>query len=107
MTEELAISMAHDRMRDMGFTKKDYALTVRHFVLKVSETRDINAFNEYYFLSHDPVDVTVLSDFGFYDLSFERTNELKYEHQGFISLKNNAGTVNHIRFIHVVLNNNK
>jgi hypothetical protein len=105
MNTELALTLIESRMRDMGYGLEDYSTNFKHCVLQGYEFRDIEAYNEFYFLEHDPEDVSVQSDFGFYDLSSQRTNELKYEHQGFIQVRNLSAMMNHVRFIQVILKN--
>lgn len=90
-------------MRDMGYKPSDYSTSFRHCVLQGAEIREIEAYNEFYFLEHDAVDVNIKSDFGFYDLSNPTANELKYEHQGLILLRNLSGAAIHVRFIQVIL----
>ncbi|MCD6068909.1 MAG: hypothetical protein K0S33_3735 [Bacteroidetes bacterium] len=103
MNTELALAMIKGRMRDMRYGTKDYTTTFKHCVLQGAERREIEAYNELYFLEHDPEDVSIRSDFGFFDLSFPRVNELKYEHQGVIQLQNLSASVSHVRFIQVIL----
>lgn len=103
MNTELALAMIESRMRDMGYKSTDYSTSFRHCVLQGTENREIEAYNEFYFLEHDPVDVNIKSDFGFYDLSNPNANELKYEHQGLILLRNLSGAAIHVRFIQVTL----
>lgn len=103
MNTDLAIAMIDSRMRDMGFKAADYSISFKHCVLQGNESREIEAYNEFYFLEHDPEDVNITSDFGFYDLSYQKTNELKYEHQGLILLQNQSAIINHVRFIQVIL----
>lgn len=105
MNTDLALSLIESRMRDMGYTPKEYSISFKHFVLQGNERREVEAYNELYFLEHDPEDVSIQSDFGFYDLSFQKTNEMKYEHQGNIGLQNLSGSTNHIRFIQIILKN--
>lgn len=103
MNTELAIAMINSRMGDMGYKPGDYSTSFKHCVLQGNESREIEAYNEFYFLEHDPEDVNIKSDFGFYDLSYHKANELKYEHQGLILLRNLSGIVTHVRFIQVTL----
>ena len=103
MNTELALANIRSRMRDMGFKEEDYSVSQKHLVLQSGGHEDIEAYNEIYYLEHDPEDVNVKSDFGLYDLSFYKTNELKYEHRGFISIHNYSAMVRHVRFIHVTL----
>jgi hypothetical protein len=107
MNTDLALALIESRMRDMGYKEGDYSMTFKHHVLQAGELREIDAYNEFYFLEHDPDDVNIQSDFGLYDLSFHQTNELKYEHQGLITLQNLSSAVNHVRFIQVVLKHKK
>lgn len=103
MTTDLALALIENRMRDMGYKPDEYSMSFRHYVLQGAEQREIEAYSEFYFLEHDPDDVNIKSDFGLYDLSFHKSNELKYEHQGLIQIQNLSGTVNHLRFIQVIL----
>ncbi len=103
MNTDLALALIESRMRDMGHKQEDYYMNFKHCVLQSGEIREIEAYNEFYFLEHDPDDVNIRSDFGFYDLSNAKSNELKYEHQGQITLQNLSSLTNHVRFIQVVL----
>lgn len=46
--------------------------------------------------------VSVKSDFGVYDLAAININELQYEHQGNIRIRNYAAVTQHIRFIQII-----
>ncbi len=107
MNTDLAIALIESRMRDMGYKPEEYSVTFRHHVLQGREIREVEAYGEFHFLEHDPEDVNIKSDFGLYDLSFHKTNELKYEHQGLILIQNLSGAVNHVRFIQVVFKTRK
>jgi hypothetical protein len=101
MTIALALEYIPRRMDELGHGK-DYYIRFRHFVLQPSEHMDLEAYNEFYFLIDEPDSVNITSDFALFDLSFDRTNEQQYEHQGFISIQNYANNVNHVRFIQVI-----
>lgn len=103
MNTELALALIESRMRDMGYKPEEYSTSFKHCVLQGSEVRELEAYNEFYFLEHDPTDVIIRSDFGFYDLSNPTANELKYEHQGMIVLRNLSGAPIHVRFIQAIL----
>lgn len=102
MTDLFAKEEAHKRMEEMGYTKADYYVKYQHFVLQPNEHKDIEAYNQFYFLIDAPDNINVISDFGLYDLSFDRTNAQDYEHQGFISIHNYSKSINHIRFLQVI-----
>lgn len=107
MTTDLAMALIESRMRDMAYRHEDYSVALRHYVLQGGEQREIEAYSEFYFLEHDPDDVSIKSDFGLYDLSFHKANELQYEHQGLILIQNLSGALNHVRFIQVVFKTKK
>lgn len=103
MNTELALANIRSRMRDMGFKEEDYSIGHKHVVLQGNGHENIEAYNEIYYLEHEPEDVNIKSDFGLYDLSFHKTNELKYEHRGFISIHNYSAGLRHVCFIHITL----
>jgi hypothetical protein len=88
-------------MEELGHGKS-YYIRFRHFVLQPAEHIDIEAYNEFYILIGEPENVNITSDFGLFDLSFDKTNEQQYEHQGYISVQNYSSSINHIRFIQVI-----
>lgn len=101
MTIALALEYIPRRMEELGHGK-NYYIRFRHFVLQPSEHMDLEAYNEFYILIDEPDSINIISDFGLFDLSFDRTNEQQYEHQGFISVQNYATSINHVRFIQVI-----
>lgn len=101
MTTALALEYIPRRMQELGHGS-DYYIRFRHFVLLPNEKLEIEAFNQFFLLVEEPEHLKIVSDFGFYDLSEDRTNEQFYEHQGTISLTNYASTVTHVRFIQVI-----
>ena len=101
MTIALALEYIPRRMEELGHGK-NYYIRFRHFVLQPSEHMDLKAYNEFYMLIDEPDNINIVSDFGLFDLTFDRTNEQQYEHQGFISVQNYSASVNHVRFIQVI-----
>lgn len=100
MVKELISEYIRSRMEKLNYGT-DYYIDFRHLVLQPGEHRDIEAYNELYVLV-EPVDnVNIKSDFGMFDLSFDRIDELQYVHQGFISIHNYSTTMIHIQFIQV------
>lgn len=104
MTIALAIEYIPRRMNDIG-VGSNYYLRFRHFVLQANEKVELNADNQFFILVDEVPDVTIQSDFGFYDLADPSTNEQNYEHQGTISIYNYAPNPTHIRFIQVIPKN--
>ncbi len=101
MTINLALEYIPRRMEELGFGN-DYYLRFRHFVLQPSEQLDVPAFNQFFILVDEAQDVSVISEFGIFDLSLKNANEMLYEHQGQIKIQNNASAINHLRFIQVI-----
>jgi hypothetical protein len=101
MTIALALEYIPRRMNELGYTDQ-YYIRFRHLVLQANEQIDIEAYNQFYILIDEPDNINVTSEFGLFDLSFEKTSEQLYEHQGFISIHNYSSIVNHIRFIQVI-----
>ena len=98
MTIESAIEILRGRMNDLGY-KENYYPQVKHFVLQPGELREVNAFNQLWILADEPDDVNVSGEMGVYDLSLKNVNELKYEFQGLIKIKNYAPAITHLRFV--------
>jgi hypothetical protein len=102
MTTALALEYIPRRMAELGYGK-NYYIRFRHLVLQASELLELEAFNQFYILVDDPPDsISVVSDFGIYDLSFGKTNEQSYEHQGLIYINNYSKAITHLRFIQVI-----
>lgn len=101
MTIALAIEYIPRRMNDIGIGT-NYYTQFKHFIVQPLETLEIDADNQF-FIQVDEVDgIRIESDFGIYDLSDTNTNELKYEHQGKITLYNYSASIKHIRFIQII-----
>ena len=101
MTISLALEYIPRRMEELGFGN-DYYIRFRHYVLQPKEQLDVSAFNQFYILVEEAVDVSVKSEFGIFDLSLKNANEMLYEHQGQITIQNYAAGITHIRFIQVI-----
>ena len=106
MTINLALEYIPRRMRELGHGK-NYSLRFRHFVLQAQEQREISAFNQLLILVDEASDVSVVSEFGIFDLSLNNVNEMIYEHQGNVKITNYLSGLNHIRFIQVIPGNKK
>lgn len=101
MTIEFALAYIPRRMQELGFGN-DYLLKARHLVLQAGEEREIDAANQFYILTDEVSEVNISSEFGIYDLFQLQTNELQYEHQGSIIIKNYSQEIKHIRFIQAI-----
>lgn len=101
MTIELAIDYIRRRMAELGFGDS-YHLRFRHFVLKAKQEVKVDGDNQLFILVDPKDSVSVHSVFGIYDITIDTVNELQYEHQGKIRLRNNSTIVQHVRFIQVI-----
>jgi hypothetical protein len=79
----------------------EYYIEFRHFVLQPGQHKDIEAYNDLMVLVQPVEGVNIKSEFGMFDLSFDKIDELQYVHQGFISLHNYAKALNHVQFVQV------
>ncbi|HYD22679.1 MAG TPA: hypothetical protein VEB40_14455 [Flavipsychrobacter sp.] len=101
MTIELAIDYIRRRMEELGFGDH-YHLRFRHFVMKAKQETEIDGDNQLFILVDPKDSVSIHSVFGIYDVTVDYVNELQYEHQGKIKLKNNSSIIQHVRFIQVI-----
>lgn len=101
MTIALALEYIPRRMKELGFGT-EYYIRFRHLVLQPNEHLDIEAYNQFYILVEESSNLNVTSEFGMFDLSLDKTNELLYEHQGLIRVHNYSASFNHARFIQVI-----
>lgn len=100
MVKELIAEYVRSRMDKTNYGTQ-YYIEFRHFVLQPGEHRDVEAYNELYVLVEPVSNVNIKSDFGMFDLSFDRIDELQYVHQGFISIHNYSPTITHLQFVQV------
>ncbi|MDO9001388.1 MAG: hypothetical protein Q7W45_16600 [Bacteroidota bacterium] len=101
MTINLALEYIPRRMQELGY-KGNYYIRFRHLVLQANEEQTIDAYNQFYYLVEEAQNVRVESETGIFDLSENTTNEMQYEHQSKIQIKNYSSGINHLRFIQVI-----
>ena len=103
MTPNIAYEYISRRMKDLGIT--DYYLQFKQYALDPEEVKPIDAYNQFFVLTHEVAEVSITSDFGLYDLSDPNINEHSYEHQGAITITNNSQGRAFVRFIQVIPKN--
>jgi hypothetical protein len=101
MTSDLALEYIARRMKEMGYGK-DYLLRFRHILLKVSEEREIIAYNQVYLLIEPVATVRIESDVGLFDVNEDHANEMQYEHRGRIKITNLSPTPTNARFLQAI-----
>jgi hypothetical protein len=104
MTETLAFELAARRMKDRGIGTEYYTY-FGHYVLQPNASMEIDAYNQLFILLDDVSDISIASDFGFYDLSDLTANELNHEHSGSIFINNYSATITHIKFLQIIPKN--
>ncbi len=100
MVKELISEYIRSRMEKLNYGT-EYYIEFRHLVLQPGQHKDIEAYNDLMVLVEPVEGVNIKSDFGLFDLSFDRIDELQYVHQGFISIHNYSPSLNHVQFVQV------
>lgn len=103
MTINLALEYIGRRMKELGHGD-GYSIQFRHFVLKPKTKVKVHAQNQLFILLEPSESIAVKSDTGVFDLTIDTVNELQYEHQGEIRLRNYSIITQHARFIQVIPN---
>jgi hypothetical protein len=106
MTINLALEYIGRRMFELCYDEK-YSIQFRHFVLKPDTEIEVSAQNQLFILIEPSESIIVKSDTGVFDVTTDNINELQYEHQGEISIRNYSIITQHARFIQVIPNENK
>jgi hypothetical protein len=106
MTSDLALDYISRRMVEMGYGKK-YLLRFRHILLKVSETREITAYNQIFLLIEPIQNIRIESDVGLFDINEDHANEMQYEHRGRIKITNLSLSPTNARFLQAIPTNNE
>jgi hypothetical protein len=101
MVKELINEYIRSRMDKLNYGT-EYQIDFHHYVLQPNQHKDVEAYNDLMILVEPVEGVNIKSDFGMFDLSFDRIDELQYVHQGFISIHNYAPTLNHVQFVQVI-----
>ena len=101
MTSDLALEYISRRMKEMGFSK-NYLLRFRHILLKVSEVREITAYNQIFLLIDPMATIRIESDVGLFDVNEDHANEMQYEHRGRIRITNLSLSPTNARFLQAI-----
>src|SRR5215213_6108168 len=101
MTSDLALEYISRRMTEMGFSK-NYLLRFRHILLKVSEVREITAYNQIFLLIDPMATIRIESDVGLFDVNEDHANEMQYEHRGRIKITNISLSPTNARFLQAI-----
>ena len=100
MTEEFILRYANQRVKERGFEK--FLMRFHDLALQGEEVKEINAFNEIYFLVHADAGVSIQSDYGEYDYGNSSLSENVHEHGDQIRITNQTSSTKRVRFIQVI-----
>lgn len=103
MTAAFALDIIPRRMKELGYYQ-GYVMRLRHFQVDKNDTLIIDAQNEYYYLIEPTEAIEVSSKMGMYNVGEYRINEMIYEHQGNIKVKNLTTLQAFAVFIQVIPN---
>lgn len=104
MTSDLALDYIKRRMEEMGYGTK-YLIRFRHILLKVSEVREITAYNQIFLLIDPMHTIRIESDVGLFDVNEDHANEMQYEHRGRIRITNLSLSPTNARFLQAIPTN--
>jgi hypothetical protein len=88
-------------MRELGYGE-NYSYYIRHLVLQPQEISKISLRSDLLLLLEMNETIVIESEFGFFDMARQQTNELQYEHRGDVRIHNDSVFIQHIRFIQVI-----
>jgi hypothetical protein len=100
MTEALALAYIPSRMEELGH--EAYSLRLRHFLLGAKKKLKVHGDGQLFLLLEPDCMISVSSDSGVFDLTQTNINELSYEHQGSIRIRNYGAVPQSVKFIQVI-----
>jgi hypothetical protein len=100
MTEATALAYIPARMEELGHNR--YILRLRHFLLGPKKKLKIHGDGQLFLLIEPDCMISVGSDSGVFDLTQTNINELSYEHQGSIRIRNYSAVPQSVKFIQVI-----
>jgi hypothetical protein len=100
MTEEFIIRYAEQRAKERGYDK--FLMRYHDLVIQGEETKEINAFNEIYFLISADAGISIQSDYGEYDYGNLSLSENVHEHADQIRITNYTSSTKRVQFIQVI-----
>lgn len=100
MTEATALAYIPGRMEELGHGR--YILRLRHFLLGPKKKHKVHGEGQLFILIDPDCMANVTSDSGTFDLTANNINEMTYEHQGSIRIRNYAAVSISVKFIQVI-----
>lgn len=101
MSDEFILRYIPFRMKQLGYSK--YHLRYRDLAIAAGETITIAAYKDLFFITQNPQDVRIESDYGIYDTTGESIAENTYQHKGEILITNPTDSIKRIKFIQVII----
>lgn len=103
MSEEFILRIIPDRIRQLGY--HNYHVRYRDFTVKALGKMILPAFNELWFIAHDPPGLIVESGYGVYDSTGDYISDNTHQHRGEILITNPDNESKRIKFIQVIIVN--
>jgi hypothetical protein len=100
MSEEFILRYAEQRVKERGYDK--FLMRYHDLLIQGEEIKEINAFNEIYFLITADEGISIRSDYGEYDYSNSSLSENVHEHADQIRITNHTSSAKRTRFIQVI-----
>ena len=100
MSEEFLLRYAQQRVQERGYDS--FLMRYHDLLIQGEETKEINAFNEIYFLISADEGISIRSDYGEYDYGNSGLSENVHEHADQIRITNYTSSIKRIKFIQVI-----
>ena len=100
MSEEFILRYAEQRVKERGYDT--FLMRYHDLLIQAEETKEIQAFNEIYFLISADPEISIQSDYGEYDYGNLSLSENVHEHADQIRITNYASSIKRVKFIQVI-----
>ncbi|WP_017730715.1 hypothetical protein [Nafulsella turpanensis] len=100
MSEEFILRYAEQRVKERGYDK--FLMRYHDLLIQGEVTKEINAFNEIYFLISADEGISIQSDYGEYDYGNSSLSENVHEHADQIRITNYTSSTRRAQFIQVI-----
>lgn len=101
MTEQFIIGYIPQRMQQLGFPR--YYMNYHDMTVRGSESSELYAYNQLWFIVDNPVGLLVESDYGIYDSTGTYISNSIHEHRGKITITNPDAGDKKIKMIQVII----
>ena len=100
MSEEFILRYTEQRVKERGYDT--FLMRYHDLLIQGEEKKEIQAFNEIYFLISADAGISIQSDYGEYDYDNLSLSENVHEHADQIRITNNTSSIKRVKFIQVI-----